>query len=51
MEPISLALEITSLSMQLVAMVKAIKGLVTSYKSAAQVLEDAEPLLNAPPCR
>ncbi|KAF5612274.1 uncharacterized protein FSUBG_1593 [Fusarium subglutinans] len=40
MEPISLAFEITSLSMQLVAMVKTIKGLVTAYKSAAQELEE-----------
>ncbi|CZR45386.1 uncharacterized protein FPRO_15439 [Fusarium proliferatum ET1] len=40
MEPISLVFEITSLSMQLVAMVKTIKGLVTAYKSAAQELEE-----------
>ncbi|KAF5635975.1 hypothetical protein F52700_5289 [Fusarium sp. NRRL 52700] len=40
MEPISLAFEITSLSMQLVGMVKTIKGLVTAYKSAAQELEE-----------
>ncbi|KAF4500434.1 hypothetical protein FAGAP_3360 [Fusarium agapanthi] len=40
MEPISLAFEITSQSMQLVAMVKTIKGLVTAYKSAAQELEE-----------
>ncbi|KAF5564242.1 hypothetical protein FNAPI_2235 [Fusarium napiforme] len=40
MELISLTFEITSLSMQLVAMVKAIKGLVTAYKSAAQELEE-----------
>ncbi|KAF5591426.1 hypothetical protein FPCIR_6069 [Fusarium pseudocircinatum] len=40
MEPISLAFEITSLSMQLVGMVKTIKELVTSYRSAAQVLEE-----------
>ncbi|SCN64736.1 uncharacterized protein FFB20_00953 [Fusarium fujikuroi] len=40
MEPISLAFEITSLSMQLVGMVKTIKGLVTAYNSAAQELEE-----------
>ncbi|KAF5644416.1 hypothetical protein F25303_6014 [Fusarium sp. NRRL 25303] len=39
MEPISLAFEITALSMQLVGMVKTIKGLVTAYSSAAQELE------------
>ncbi|KAG5793064.1 hypothetical protein H9Q69_007873 [Fusarium xylarioides] len=40
MEPISLAFEITFLSMQLVAMVNTIKGLVTAYKSAALELEE-----------
>ncbi|KAG5804327.1 hypothetical protein H9Q74_012244 [Fusarium xylarioides] len=40
MEPIPLAFEITSLSMQLVAMVNTIKGLVAAYKSAALELEE-----------